>query len=108
MIIQNLGDGNSNKQTGQHLKHFALFNLMNIHLNQMTLSLISLISYLKLLIRQYQNPRSVLNQENLGLMMNVKTGNKKNVRILKKHLGDHRVIQNYPHFEFIGLRLYEL
>ena len=26
MIIQNLGDGNSNKQTGQHLKHFALFN----------------------------------------------------------------------------------
>ena len=71
MIIQNLGDGNSNKQTGQHLKHFALFNLMNIHLNQMTLSLISLISCLKLLIRQYQNPRSVLNQENLGLMMNV-------------------------------------
>ena len=44
---------------------------MNIHLNQITLSLISLISYLKLLIRQFQDPRSVLNQENLGLMMNV-------------------------------------
>ena len=52
-------------------KTLCSLQLKNIHMNQMTLSLISLISYLKLLIRQYQNPRSVLNQENLGLMMNV-------------------------------------
>ena len=46
-----LSDGNSNKQTGQLLKHFALLNLIGVHSDRMNPSQISEITFSKLLIK---------------------------------------------------------
>ena len=53
------------------LKRFALYNLIKILLSPMTQLLIFQQLCLRLLTKQYLNPRLFLNPENLGLMVNV-------------------------------------
>ena len=104
MIFQNHSDGNLSKQTGFLLKHFALLNLIDLHSNQMTQLLILPVPYLKLLRKQYLNPRPVQNQRNLGLMMTV-SRLLENENMPKDHLKNLPVIPNYLQLEFIGQRL---